>query len=79
MVADAATNGLPALLDLQQHWIGHRDYVAEAGEEETIAELSAMLCEYVDECAELLADRRASGRNPKDSDRTGLAAWDGVL
>lgn len=71
LVADAATNGLEALLDLQQHWIGHRDYLPET---DTVAELSAMLCGYVDSCAEALQDRRRSGRNPSPRDRTELTA-----
>lgn len=61
LVAEYATEGLTALLDLQEHWIGHRDYVPEASESETIAELSAVLCEYVDDCAEALQDRRVFG------------------
>jgi hypothetical protein len=72
VVADCATNGLQALLDLQQHWIGHRDYVAEPTEAETIAELSGILCEYVDEHAWQGDDTRSNG--PKDSDDTGLTA-----
>jgi hypothetical protein len=161
LVAGYAADGLKSLLDLQQHWIGHRDYVAERTAGDTVAELSAMLCEYVDaaawpegfkgkrspasktgltapveraakrrakaltrgqahetvdeaeqlgalaylaqhwdvpghwnehatwtadtlhaivdESAEALQDRRYSGKNPKDSDKTELAEWPGIL
>lgn len=78
-VADAATNGLEALLDLQAHWIGHRDYAAEHTDAETIAEVSAMLCEYVDSCADDIGADSTRSNGPKDSDRTGLEVWPGII
>lgn len=72
-VVDAAEQ-MGALAHLAAHWElpGHWNENAEYWN-------AACFHEYVDEMAESMQDRRASGRNPKDSDRTGLVAWEGVL
>lgn len=53
---------LAAHWDVPGHWNESAEWTAD------------FFHEYVDSCAESMQDRRASGRNPKDSDRTGLTA-----
>jgi hypothetical protein len=61
-----ALSHLAAHWDMAGHWNADAEWTAAA------------LHEHVNDCAEMLRDGR-SGRNPKDSDRTGLEAWEGVL
>ena len=64
---------LSAALDLQEHWIGHRDYLSAGMPDCEAADLSVIKCtlrEYVDECAFNGDHERSNG--PKDSDDTGL-------
>lgn len=53
--------------DLCIHWIGHDEF------DGTLQETEQMLHDYVNDCADMLFDGRA-GRNPSDSDDTGLTA-----
>jgi uncharacterized protein YecT (DUF1311 family) len=67
-IENALTTRLPReeLLDLQQMWIGHRDFSGESAE--TLAEF---LREYVAECC--VTDETRSNGNA-DSDDTGIPA-----
>lgn len=56
-----------ALLDLQEHWIGHREHNAFPRSDE----IGDLLREYVDEVTSG-DDARSNG--PKDTDETGLTA-----
>lgn len=76
LIEEARSAGLHALLDLQEHWIGHRDVFGD----ETVEQLADFLHGYVDEVADQLAsagwDSR-SGENPPlphDDDETDLTA-----
>ncbi len=58
---------LVCLLDLQQHWIGHRDYMEADSVTESADDVAATLHEYVDEC-----DCPQNDRTQRDTDPTDL-------
>lgn len=64
LVSECTT--LEGLLDLQQHWIGHRDIAP--GEKR--GHVRAVLYEYITECAFAGDNERSNG--PKGTDDTGL-------
>jgi hypothetical protein len=68
LISDCTT--LEQLLDLQAHWIGHRDHLPE----DTAETLAAMLYGYADDCADDAAPDTTRSNGPKGSDRTGLTA-----
>ena len=61
-----ALSHLAAHWELAGHWNESAEWTADS------------MHEHVDDCAEMLRDSR-DGSNPKDSDDTGLDAWEGAL
>lgn len=77
MEAPTGAARLEAVLSLQEHWIGHRDFCASGFEDDDgrateATAVAEMLHEYVDESAFAGDDERSNG--PNASDDTGLSA-----
>lgn len=62
VVAMAADEGLAALLDLQEAWVGHRD----VNDDDTAESVAGMLHEYVDAVASEDNDRAPRGSDPTE-------------